>query len=65
MTKKDYIKFAKTLNGQQPVKSDLETIDGFKMRVRQFNQIVTSIINVFSEDNTSFDSQRFKIAVYS
>lgn len=65
MSKKDYKQFAKLFEGQRPVKTDLESVDSFNIRKRQFEQILTGVINILASDNSRFDVQRFKMAVYS
>lgn len=64
MTKKDYNQFANLFSNQFPVKSDLETPEAFQMRMRQFEQILVGVINIFKNDNQRFNTQRFKLAIY-
>jgi len=64
MTKKDYIQIANLFNNLFPVKSDLETPETFQIRMRQFEQILTGLMNVLKNDNPAFDIQKFKLAIY-
>ena len=62
MTKKDYIKFAAMLNGQKPVKMDTETTGEFYSRVAMWNHVVHETADIFAEENSRFDRQRFLVA---
>lgn len=64
MTKKDYIQIANLFNNLFPVKSDLESPEIFQIRMRQFEQILTGLMNVLKNDNPAFDIQKFKLAIY-
>lgn len=64
MTKKDYNQFANLFGNQLPIKSDFETPESYQIRLRQFEQILTGVINILSQDNAKFDVQKFKLAIY-
>jgi hypothetical protein len=62
MSKKDYVKFAKMLEGQKPVRMDTETLDEFLARVSMWAIIVRETARLFQADNSRFDYARFVTA---
>jgi len=59
MTKKDYIKFAKVLNGLKPVKTDTESVHCYGLRISQWDKLVERIADIFQNDNPRFNKNRF------
>jgi len=59
MSKKHYIKIARVLNGLKPVKTDLESVNCYGMRLNQWDKLVERIAEIFEEDNPRFDKIKF------
>ena len=59
MSKKDYIKFAKVLSELKPVKTDIESVRCYGLRVSQWDKLVERIADIFQNDNPRFNKNRF------
>ena len=67
MTKKDYIAIAKVINyniGQPPLYRDNENIisSGWYLKRLHYDNLVLDLCNLFKEDNSKFNSNKFKEA---
>ena len=57
MTRKDYIKFARTLRGIKPQKTS--DIKEYGAKLAQWERMVKAIVGVFEDDNERFDRGKF------
>jgi len=57
MTKKDYIKFARTLRGIKPQKSS--DIKEYGAKLSQWGKMIEAIADIFEDDNGRFDRNKF------
>jgi len=57
MTRKDYIKFARTLRGIKPQKTS--DIKEYGAKLAQWERMIRSIADIFGEDNERFSREKF------
>ena len=65
MTKKHYNSIANILRNLRPIKSDLETVNGFEIRDSEYRELVKKLSDYFVEDNFNFRAHKFIKAIYS